>query len=385
MKSKAVSPMRLLPRPIRRLGSLLSTVAFVGAVAAGSLLGLNAISQRAAALPPPPAAALTPVSSIAVQIEPGYTVDRRFTGQVEARAQSDASFEFGGRLTEVLAEEGDLVPAGTVLARTDTATLRPQRAALEAELAALGADAEIARLALTRADALAERGHRSEAARDDARLALARAEAGMAAIRARIAGIDVQIEKSEVRAPFDVRVGERVADPGQTVAAGQPVLRLFDAAPPRLRVGLPPHLAAGLAEGDAVRVDLGGQEVEARVIRVRADLDPVTRSRAVTVSLPAASALALGETATLVLPETVAEPGFWAPLSALKEGARGSWTVMAVETGPEGDSVVPAAVEVIHATDAAVFLRGALPPGHRIVGEAANRVAPGQLVLVLAE
>ncbi len=40
---------------------------------------------------------------------------------------------------------------------------------------------------------------------------------------------------------------------------------------------------------------------------------------------------------------------------------------------------------MIHATEARVFLRGALPPGNRIVGEAANRVAPGQLVLVLAE
>jgi membrane fusion protein, multidrug efflux system len=93
---------------------------------------------------------------------------------------------------------------------------------------------------------------------------------------------------------------------------------------------------------------------------------------------------ALGETATLVLPETVAEPGFWAPLSALKEGARGSWTVMAVETRPDGDAVVPAAVEVIHAAGSSVFLRGALPPGNRIVGEAASRVAPGQMVLVLA-
>jgi RND family efflux transporter MFP subunit len=265
------------------------------------------------------------------------------------------------------------------------ATLGPQRAALEAELAALAADAEIARLALSRADALAERGHRSEAARDDARLALARADAGMAAIRARMAGIDVQIEKAEVRSPFDARVGERLADPGQAVAAGQPVLRLFDAAPPRLRVGLPPQLAATLAEGDTVRVEIGGVTVEARLLQLRPDLDPVTRSRAAIFWLPESRALAIGETATLVLSETIAEPGFWAPLSALREGARGSWTVMAVESGPEGEKVVPAAVEVIQVAEARVFLRGALPPGNRIVGEAASRVAHGQIVLVLAE
>jgi len=36
---------------------------------------------------------------------------------------------------------------------------------------------------------------------------------------------------------------------------------------------------------------------------------------------------------------------------------------------------------VIHSDGARVFLRGALPPGARIVAEAPDRVAPGQLVL----
>lgn len=377
--------MRPLPRLLRRLAGLASTAAVVALAAGATVVGVNAIAERAEALPPPPAAPLMPVSSMTVALEAGYTVERRFTGQVEAAAQTDVSFEFGGRLTEVLADEGARVPAGAVIARTDVSALLPQRAALEAQLAALHADAELARLALGRADTLAERGHASQAARDDARLSLARAEAGMAAIRAQIAGIDVQIEKSEVRAPFDARVGARLADPGQAIAAGQPVLRLYDAAPARLRVGVPPHLAAVLSEGADVRVALGGRDVAASVLQLRPDLDPVTRSREVIVSLPAGAGLALGETATLLLSETVAEPGFWAPLSALKEGASGSWTVMAVESRPDGDTVVPAGVEVIHMAGAQVYLRGALPPGNRIVGEAASRVAPGQIVLVLAE
>jgi membrane fusion protein, multidrug efflux system len=59
--------------------------------------------------------------------------------------------------------------------------------------------------------------------------------------------------------------------------------------------------------------------------------------------------------------------------------------VMALETTPEGERSLPVAVEVIHMDGARVFLRGALPPGARIVAEAPDRVAPGQLVLALAE
>nr|MCU0901841.1 efflux RND transporter periplasmic adaptor subunit [Cypionkella sp.] len=311
-------------------------------------------------------------------------VTRRFIGRVEAAAQTDLGFELGGRVTEVLVDEGDVVAAGAVLARLDTSALGPERAALEAELAAMAADAELARLTLTRNDALTERGVRSVAAQDQARLTLARAEAGMAAIRARMAGVDVRRDKSVLVAPFAARIGTRLADPGQTVAGGQPVLVLFDAGPAQARVGLPPDLAAGLTAGDAVQVEVGGAVHHALIRQVRPDLDPGTRSRSVVLSLPEATPV-IGDTVALILSQTVAEPGFWAPLSALREGARGSWSVMAIETTPEGSRSVPAAVEVIHSDGARVYLRGALPPGARIVAQAPDRVAPGQIVLAQGE
>jgi membrane fusion protein, multidrug efflux system len=78
----------------------------------------------------------TSVGVMSVELAQGYTVTRRFTGQIEAAARTDLGFELGGRITEVLVEEGDVVAAGTVLARLDTSALIPERAALEAELAA---------------------------------------------------------------------------------------------------------------------------------------------------------------------------------------------------------------------------------------------------------
>jgi hypothetical protein len=163
------------------------------------------------------------------------------------------------------------------------------------------------------------------------------------------------------------------------------MLALFDAGPAQARVGLPPGLAAGLAPGDAVQIEVGGAVHPARILQVRPDLDPGTRSRSVVLTLPDAAVPVLGDTVALILTQTVAEPGFWAPLSALREGVRGSWSVMAVETTPEGDRTVPAAVEVIHSDGARVYLRGTLPPGARIVARAPDRVAPGQIVLAQGE
>lgn len=367
-----------------RVRTVTVTLLVCGGAAAAVSVGLSLVAAKEVATEGN-RAPLTSVGVISVELAQGYTVTRRFTGQIEAAAQTDLGFELGGRITEMLVEEGDVVAAGAVLARLDTSALTPERAALEAELAALAADAELARLTLARNDALTERGFRSVAAQDEARLTLARAEAGMAAVRARMAGVDVRLEKSVLTAPYPARIGARMADPGQTAAAGQTVLVLFDTEPARARVGLPPEMAAGLAVGDRVTIALGDQEVEATLRQIRPDLDPNTRSRSVVVTLPQGAAPVLGDTVALLLAQTVDDPGFWAPLSALREGVRGSWSVMAVEATAMGDRTLPAAVEVIHSDGNRVFLRGDLPPGARIVAEAPDRVAPGQLVLARVE
>lgn len=364
---------------------LLVTGAVIGVSVAAVLGGADLIAERAAAVPSPPQAPLTPVAVAVVATQPGYEVTRRFIGQIEAPGRIDLGFELGGRIVEILAQEGDRVGRDAPLARLDTAALEAQRAALQGERAALAADVELARLTQTRNEQLARGGFRSESARDDSRLAVARLTARMAAIEAQIAGVDIQISKSTIGAPFNAVVGSRLVDPGQNIGAGAPVFRLFEQAAPQLRVGLPIGLAGRLAPGTAVTVEIEGQRLEGRVLRLRSDLDPVTRTRGVVVALPEDARLAFGQTGSLLLVEEVAEPGFWAPVAALREGGRGSWTVLALASGPAGDTVAPAAVEVIHMAGDRVFLRGALADGARIVSRAPARVVPGQVVAVLAE
>ena len=362
----------------RRAATVTVTTLLIGGAGGAAITGASLLSTEPVA---PRPARLVPVETMTVAIQPGYSVLRQFTGQIEAGMQVSAGFELSGRITDILADEGQTVAPGQPLARLDISALNPEDAALRAELAAAEADAELARLTLSRDDALTERGFRSVAAQDAARLTLARANARIAAIEAQIAGIAVRLDKSVLTAPFAARIGARLAEPGQTVSAGQPVLTLLDAAPPRLRVGLPPDLAATLSPGDRLRVAVEGTELPAMVRHLRPDLDADTRSRAVVLTLDAPALP--GQTARLILTQQIDEPGFWAPLSALREGVRGSWSVMALEPISDGDRTVPVAVEVIHSDGARVFLRGLLPEGGRILGRAPDRVAPGQMVLAV--
>lgn len=364
-------------RKAAQIGGTLAVIALAGAVFVGGLALITAGSDASSTQ----AAPQTHVSAMAVQVVDHYRVSRRFTGQIEAAARADLAFELGGRITDITVEEGDIAPKGIALAQLDISALIPERAGLLAEMAALAADAELAQLTLARNDTLTARGVQSIAAQDQARLTLARLNASMAAVQARLDGVDVRLEKSTLRAPFDARIGARLADAGQTIAAGAPLLVLFDTGAPLLRVGLPADLAAGLTLGDQLGIDIGGTRIQGQLRQIRPDLDPATRTRSVLIALPADAPVVLGQTAAVILDQQIAQSGFWAPVTALREGARGSWTVMAISADAGGTQrAQPAAVEVIHTDGNDVFLRSTLATGDLMIAAAPTRVTAGQAV-----
>jgi HlyD family secretion protein len=120
-------------------------------------------------------------------------------GAVEARVLSRIGFEVPGTLAEVLADHGDRVAAGTVLARLNPASQQARLSRAKASL--LSAEASVARAALAEARA----NHQAE------RTALA---------------------KHALLAPFDALVVARTREPGTALSAAVLVVthdeKIFD-------------------------------------------------------------------------------------------------------------------------------------------------------------
>jgi len=96
-----------------------------------------------------------------------------------------------------------------------------------------------------------------------------------------------QLNDTAVRAPFDGVIQERLANVGEFVSAGSPVLRLVRVDPLRLRLEIPERRAAGIQNGQLVRV---GLEEDARVYtghirRISPALDERTRMLVVEAEL----------------------------------------------------------------------------------------------------
>nr|MCU0901901.1 efflux RND transporter periplasmic adaptor subunit [Cypionkella sp.] len=89
----------------RQAVTLAVTLVVVGGAGAVGLTGYAMIADTGD-LATGSTAPVTPVGVMEVTPADGYTVTRRFIGRVEAAAQTDLGFELGGRVTEVLVDEG---------------------------------------------------------------------------------------------------------------------------------------------------------------------------------------------------------------------------------------------------------------------------------------
>ena len=206
-------------------------------------------------------------------------------GRVEADL-IDVATQLTGRVAAISVDEGDLVDAGTLLAEIDTETLRAQRARAEADverarseitqanamIAQREAALEFAQAEFDRADALLSRNvgtaetverRRSELLSAQASLAAAQAsltaaERAVDAARAQVAEIETQIDRATLAAPVRGRVLYRLAQPGEVVGSGAPVVTLLDLTRVYMEIFLPTDLTARLALGAEARIRLDG-------------------------------------------------------------------------------------------------------------------------------
>ncbi|MEJ6394247.1 efflux RND transporter periplasmic adaptor subunit [Gymnodinialimonas sp. 2305UL16-5] len=373
-----VTERSFLRRAARFVVNVTLTMAVVAVSGFAVVFGSEFLADRAEASAATNTAERIPVEVTDLTLLDGYSVPRHFVGQVEATASVALSFELGGRLSELLVDEGAQVEAGQLLARLDTSLLLAERERLEATRAATSAQLVLAESRLARATALRAEGFASEEALDQARATRDELLSRIQETDAAIGTVAINLEKSEIFAPFDGRVGRRNVDGGETLSAGSPVLTLIETAAPQLRVGLP--LAIDLDLLEHVEISVDGVSYPARLMHVRPDIDPVTRTRTAIFAIEAETAPIFGQTATLVLETPIEAVGTWLPLDALQEGLGGIWTVLVVDDGV----VRMAAVEILHTEATRAYVRGTFQPGAQLINSGAHRVVPGQQVRILS-
>jgi RND family efflux transporter MFP subunit len=130
-----------------------------------------------------------------------------------------------------------------------------------------------------------ERLHARDAATqknlDDATAGYEAAVANLRAAEEGVKAAEVHLDYSEVTAPFDGVVAERMIEVGDLAAPGRPLFVVENLSRVKIEAQVPESSATGLEEGAPVEVLILGQSREARLSEILPSADP--RSRTFTV------------------------------------------------------------------------------------------------------
>lgn len=212
----------------------------------------------------------------------------RAAGTVRSLRRAELGTRMIGRIESVRVRAGDRVRAGQMLATFDRATQAAAR-----RQAAAGLDLAAANL------------RRIERLYADSAVPLAQldaARAGFAQAEGQAAAAEAELTYAELVAPFAGLVTARLADPGDLVAPGRPIVVIEDEGLREIVVAAPEPITARLRPGQTVEVEVGteGRRVVAQVVAVVPAVDPA--SRTVEIRLGTAERLASNLTAVAFLP-----------------------------------------------------------------------------------
>ena len=253
----------------RMIVMLTVTLAFVAALGFVKFQQIQTAIAQGAAFQPPPEAVTT---IVARQAEWPATLSA--IGTMAAVQGVTVSADLPGTVERIFFDSGEAVQAGEMLAVLDTRQEQAQLAAIEAQR-------ELARLTFERMQGLLNEKVISAAEFD-------RATAEYRQTDARVGEIRAVIQRKTIRAPFSGILGLRQVNLGQYLAGGDALVTLQSLNPIYVNFGVPQQTAGQMVAGRPMQLttdDGAGDEWSGRITAIDSLVDPATRNIQVQATL----------------------------------------------------------------------------------------------------
>ncbi|NNF51218.1 MAG: efflux RND transporter periplasmic adaptor subunit [Gammaproteobacteria bacterium] len=330
-----------------------------------------AMAQGAGGGAPPAAVRIAEarIAELAPTIEVPGTVASRFDARLAA--------EVSGRLITV-ADIGEMVEEGGIVAGIDDTNYRLQKAESEGEVAR--SQSRIAFLAreARRLEKLAAQNVAAKSQLDatESDLQVARKELEIA--RARLGLAEVELNVTKIKAPFSGVVSERFKFRGERVSAGDTVVRLVNQEAIEVVARAPLSSVSYVEVGDELALFNDRLRSQGMVRTLVPVGDPRSHMFEMRIDIPAAD-WRIGETVRVVVPSQAREARLAVPRDALVL-RRDSTSVYRVTSDNMAERI-----EVATGVSSGgwVAVSGDLREGDRIIIRGAERLRPGQPVSIL--
>lgn len=289
-------------------------------------------------------------------------------GTILPNERIDVRTEIPGRVREIRFKEGGRVKKGELLVKIDDRELAAQLARVKSELA-------IAKKENERQTELYSQKVSSQREYDTAanNFGVAQAEFDL---------ISVQINKTDIRAPFDGVVGLRNVSEGEYITPTTLITTLLEDHPVKVDFTVPERFASSIKRGDIVHFTVEGssRQFDATVYALESIIDPETRSLGVRATSPNADlALVPGAFAEVqvLMPERVAVT---VPSYALVPELRGQRVYLY-----RGGKASAVSVKTGLRTEDRVEITGGVASGDTLITSGILQLKPGAPVTITTE
>ena len=297
---------------LKRLFAMLTVmIILIGALGFVKFKQIQVAIAQGASFQPPPEAVTTIVAR-----QEQWPSTLNAIGTLAPVQGVTVSADLPGTIDRVAFESGNPLRAGDILVQLDTRQERAQLAAVEAQR-------DLARLNFDRMQGLLKENVISRAESD-------RATADIRQTEARVGEIRATIDRKTIRAPFSGVAGIRQVNVGQYLSNGDPIVSLQALNPIYVNFGVPQQVGSQMREGHAVRItadEVTGVEFQGRITAIDNIVDQTTRNIQVQ--------------ATLANPGSRLHPGMFVQVEVALGAPRSvvSLPASAISYAPYGDSV----------------------------------------------
>lgn len=185
------------------------------------------------------------------------------TGTLRPDEEVDLSFEASGKIVGINFSEGTKVKKGDLLAKINDKPLQAELQKLEAELKMAEAK-EFRQRSLLDKDAISQESY-DQIVTD------------VQTIRADINLVKARISETELRAPFDGKIGLRYVSEGAYTTSSTKIARLVKTSPIKIEFSIPEKYASEINIGYPITFDVGEITYNASVYAIDPKIDILTR------------------------------------------------------------------------------------------------------------
>jgi RND family efflux transporter MFP subunit len=225
------------------------------------------------------------LATLEVTVESAPT-ERLLDGTVEAVNQATVSAQTAGRVTEVLFDVNDVVPAGAVIVRIRSTEQVASLTQAQAALTEATARESEAQTRYQRIDDMYQRRVVAKATLDEARAARDAAVARLAAARAGLEAAREGVSYTEIRAPYGGVVTQKHVRVGETVAPGAPLMTGASLDALRVAVEVPQSVIAQVREVRKAAVYVDGRRIESTGLTLFPSAQPESNTFRARIELP---------------------------------------------------------------------------------------------------